>query len=137
MTVATDVLLCLMPWPYLWKLHMPKKQRVILCILFGGGTGIPPLRPLAARLWPKDLRTRLQASYSSAKTPKQGSNSPKQSEWQRSEAQLAQQQCSDTTSSQGDETHSGYYTVDETKKHIGLWSLDLCTQTSVKGDDTV
>jgi hypothetical protein len=38
-TVATDITLCVLPWPYLWKLNMPRKQRVILCLLFGGGAG--------------------------------------------------------------------------------------------------
>lgn len=37
--VATDLILCVLPWPYLWRLHMPMKQRVILCLLFGGGAG--------------------------------------------------------------------------------------------------
>ncbi|KAF2786286.1 hypothetical protein K505DRAFT_260196 [Melanomma pulvis-pyrius CBS 109.77] len=38
-TIATDIILCVLPWPYLWKLNMPLKQRVILCLLFGGGAG--------------------------------------------------------------------------------------------------
>lgn len=38
-SVTTDIILCVLPWPYLWKLNMPKKQRVVLCLLFGGGAG--------------------------------------------------------------------------------------------------
>ncbi|KAH7361092.1 hypothetical protein BKA66DRAFT_213953 [Pyrenochaeta sp. MPI-SDFR-AT-0127] len=98
--VATDVVLCALPCPYLWKLHMPVKQRITLCLLFTGGAGaciaaiirianlytlrsldvtyaivpclnlsviecslgiicisIPPLRPLAPRLFPIALRS--------------------------------------------------------------------------------
>ncbi|CAG5185419.1 uncharacterized protein ALTATR162_LOCUS11300 [Alternaria atra] len=35
--VATDVLLFVLPLPHLWKLNLPKKQRIILCVLLGGG----------------------------------------------------------------------------------------------------
>ncbi|PSN61477.1 hypothetical protein BS50DRAFT_504244 [Corynespora cassiicola Philippines] len=109
LTVATDIVLCIVPWPYLWRLHMPLKQRIILCLLFGGGAGacvasivrisklhtlqsmdityqcvpclnlsviecslgiicvsIPPLRPLAARLFPQSLRSK---GSSSGKSP--------------------------------------------------------------------
>ncbi|KAF2730897.1 hypothetical protein EJ04DRAFT_499707 [Polyplosphaeria fusca] len=38
-TVATDLVLCFLPLPYLWRLQMPLKQRVILCMLFAGGAG--------------------------------------------------------------------------------------------------
>ncbi|KAF2260786.1 hypothetical protein CC78DRAFT_522823 [Lojkania enalia] len=38
-TIATDLILCVLPWPYLWRLRMSVKQRVILCLLFGGGAG--------------------------------------------------------------------------------------------------
>jgi hypothetical protein len=38
-SVTTDIILCVMPWPYLWKLRMPLKQKLILCLLFGGGAG--------------------------------------------------------------------------------------------------
>ncbi|KAF2711595.1 hypothetical protein K504DRAFT_224701 [Pleomassaria siparia CBS 279.74] len=108
-TILTDIVLCVLPWPYLWALNMPLKQRVILCMLFGIGAGacvasiiriaklhalrstdvtyevvpclnlsviecslgiicvsIPPLRPLAAALFPKFLRT---THSSSAKSP--------------------------------------------------------------------
>jgi hypothetical protein len=37
--VATDIVLFVLPCPYLWRLNMPKKQRVILCVLFAGGAG--------------------------------------------------------------------------------------------------
>ncbi|KAF2001363.1 hypothetical protein P154DRAFT_619388 [Amniculicola lignicola CBS 123094] len=36
-SVAIDVVLCILPCPYLWKLKMPLKQRIILCLLFGIG----------------------------------------------------------------------------------------------------
>jgi len=36
-TVVTDLVLCVLPLPYLWRLPMPVKQRIILCVLFGGG----------------------------------------------------------------------------------------------------
>ncbi|KAF2478335.1 uncharacterized protein BDR25DRAFT_276256 [Lindgomyces ingoldianus] len=98
LTVATDIVLCVLPWPYFWKLQMSLKQRIILCLLLGGGAGacvasvlritkldmlrnadltyqavptlnlsviecsvgiicvsIPPLRPLAVRLFPRAL----------------------------------------------------------------------------------
>lgn len=35
--VFTDILLCVLPWPHLWKLNMPLKQRITLCVLFAGG----------------------------------------------------------------------------------------------------
>ncbi|KAF2661768.1 hypothetical protein K491DRAFT_385322 [Lophiostoma macrostomum CBS 122681] len=38
-SVTTDIILCVLPWPYLWKLKMPRKQRIILCLLFAGGAG--------------------------------------------------------------------------------------------------
>jgi hypothetical protein len=38
-SVTTDIMLCILPWPYLWKLRMPVKQKVILCLLLGGGAG--------------------------------------------------------------------------------------------------
>jgi hypothetical protein len=36
--IATDLLLCFLPMPTLWALKMPLAQRVVLCILFSGGT---------------------------------------------------------------------------------------------------
>ncbi|ORY16002.1 hypothetical protein BCR34DRAFT_144800 [Clohesyomyces aquaticus] len=39
LTVATDIALCILPWPYFWKLQLPLKQRIILCLLLGGGVG--------------------------------------------------------------------------------------------------
>ncbi|KAF1848658.1 uncharacterized protein K460DRAFT_353613 [Cucurbitaria berberidis CBS 394.84] len=35
--ILTDILLCILPWPHLWKLKMPLKQRITLCVLFAGG----------------------------------------------------------------------------------------------------
>ncbi|KAF2853823.1 hypothetical protein T440DRAFT_389092 [Plenodomus tracheiphilus IPT5] len=35
--VLTDILLCVLPMPHLWRLNMPLKQRIILCMLFAGG----------------------------------------------------------------------------------------------------
>jgi hypothetical protein len=35
--VATDILLCVLPLPHLWRLNMPLKQRLILCVLLAGG----------------------------------------------------------------------------------------------------
>jgi hypothetical protein len=35
--VATDILLCILPLPHLWRLNMPLKQRLILCVLLAGG----------------------------------------------------------------------------------------------------
>ncbi|KAL6707604.1 hypothetical protein ACN47E_003954 [Coniothyrium glycines] len=35
--VLTDILLCVLPWPHLWRLNMPLKQRIILCMLLAGG----------------------------------------------------------------------------------------------------
>ncbi|KAF2031008.1 hypothetical protein EK21DRAFT_100112 [Setomelanomma holmii] len=37
--VLTDIVLCISPIPHLWRLKMPPRQRVILCILFAGGAG--------------------------------------------------------------------------------------------------
>ncbi|KAH3919926.1 hypothetical protein HBI56_032730 [Parastagonospora nodorum] len=37
--VFTDVVLCILPIPYLWKLKMPVRQRIVLCLLFVGGAG--------------------------------------------------------------------------------------------------
>lgn len=36
--IATDLLLCFLPLPTIWKLQMPKAQRVVVCIIFGMGT---------------------------------------------------------------------------------------------------
>jgi len=36
--IATDLLLCFLPLPTIWKLHMPKAQRVVVCFIFGLGT---------------------------------------------------------------------------------------------------
>lgn len=36
--IATDLLLCVLPIPTLWALKMPVAQRVVLCVLFSGGT---------------------------------------------------------------------------------------------------
>ncbi|KAF1836365.1 hypothetical protein BDW02DRAFT_493764 [Decorospora gaudefroyi] len=35
--VATDIILCILPLPHLWRLNMPLKQRLILCALLAGG----------------------------------------------------------------------------------------------------
>ncbi|KAH8634519.1 hypothetical protein IG631_09919 [Alternaria alternata] len=35
--VATDLLLFVLPLSHLWKLNLPRKQRVILCVLLAGG----------------------------------------------------------------------------------------------------
>jgi hypothetical protein len=35
--VATDILLCALPLPHIWRLNMPKRQRIILCVLLAGG----------------------------------------------------------------------------------------------------
>jgi hypothetical protein len=35
--VATDILLFVLPLSHLWKLNLPRKQRVILCVLLAGG----------------------------------------------------------------------------------------------------
>jgi hypothetical protein len=32
--VATDVLICTMPLRHFWRLKLPKKQKLILCVLF-------------------------------------------------------------------------------------------------------
>ncbi|KAF2195806.1 hypothetical protein K469DRAFT_650000 [Zopfia rhizophila CBS 207.26] len=100
-TIATDLVLCVLPWPYIWRLQLPLKQRIILCLLLSGGVGasvasvmriaklhmlrgvdvtyvsvpslnlsviecslgiicvsIPPLRPLAVRLFPRPFQSR-------------------------------------------------------------------------------
>jgi hypothetical protein len=36
--ITTDLVLCFLPLPMLWALKMPVAQRVVLCILFSGGT---------------------------------------------------------------------------------------------------
>jgi hypothetical protein len=36
-TIATDIVLCVAPLPYLWKMQLPLCQRGILCGLFGLG----------------------------------------------------------------------------------------------------
>jgi hypothetical protein len=36
--IATDLLLCFLPLPTIWKLQMPKAQRIVVCIIFGMGT---------------------------------------------------------------------------------------------------
>jgi len=35
--VATDIVLCVLPLPHLWKLHLPLRERVVLCVLLAGG----------------------------------------------------------------------------------------------------
>jgi hypothetical protein len=40
--VATDLLLLVLPLPHLWKLKLPKKQRIILCVLLVGGARCVP-----------------------------------------------------------------------------------------------
>ena len=35
--MVTDILLCLVPLPFIWRLRIPKQQRVVLCCLFGVG----------------------------------------------------------------------------------------------------
>ncbi|KAI4705024.1 hypothetical protein J4E89_009317 [Alternaria sp. Ai002NY15] len=35
--VATDLLLCALPIPHIWRLNMPKRQRIVLCVLLAGG----------------------------------------------------------------------------------------------------
>ncbi|KAH7551433.1 hypothetical protein BM1_09749 [Bipolaris maydis] len=35
--VITDIALCVLPLPYFWRLDMSRKQRIILCMLLGGG----------------------------------------------------------------------------------------------------
>ncbi|KAH7410047.1 hypothetical protein DE146DRAFT_604726 [Phaeosphaeria sp. MPI-PUGE-AT-0046c] len=37
--VFTDIVLCALPVPHLWRLNMPLKQRIVLCVLFAGGAG--------------------------------------------------------------------------------------------------
>ncbi|OCL03266.1 hypothetical protein AOQ84DRAFT_272316, partial [Glonium stellatum] len=97
-TIATDVMLCTIPLPYFWRLHLPRRQKLIICFLFLVGAvaciasiiriaklhmlkrtdityeavlslnwsivecslgiicvSIPPLRPLASRLFPSDF----------------------------------------------------------------------------------
>ncbi|KAE9363857.1 hypothetical protein N431DRAFT_432028 [Stipitochalara longipes BDJ] len=36
--IATDLLLCFLPLPTIWKLQMPKAQRIVVCVIFGMGT---------------------------------------------------------------------------------------------------
>jgi len=36
--IATDLLVCFLPLPTIWKLQMPKAQRVAVCFIFGMGT---------------------------------------------------------------------------------------------------
>jgi hypothetical protein len=36
--IATDLLLCFLPLPTIWKLQMPKAQRVVVCFIFLMGT---------------------------------------------------------------------------------------------------
>ncbi|KAF2747111.1 hypothetical protein M011DRAFT_403147 [Sporormia fimetaria CBS 119925] len=38
-SVTLDVVLCVLPWPFLWRLNMPTKQKVLLCLLLGAGAG--------------------------------------------------------------------------------------------------
>ena len=35
--VATDIVLCLLPMPHLWKLRLPLRERVMVCVLLAGG----------------------------------------------------------------------------------------------------
>ncbi|KAK1918109.1 hypothetical protein P3342_000829 [Pyrenophora teres f. teres] len=35
--VATDIVLCLLPLPHLWRLQLPLRERVVLCVLLAGG----------------------------------------------------------------------------------------------------
>jgi len=35
--VATDIVLCVLPLPHLWRLHLPLRERVVLCVLLAGG----------------------------------------------------------------------------------------------------
>ncbi|KAF2676300.1 hypothetical protein K458DRAFT_397033 [Lentithecium fluviatile CBS 122367] len=154
--VATDIILCVLPCPYLWKLNMPKKQRVILCLLFAGGVGaciaaivriaylhtlrsmdvtfqcvpclnlsviecslgiicvsIPPLRPLAARVWPKDMTTRLRSSRSSsAKSPLQSLSLSKRSAKRHSDAPSSPEHYSQTELNRADEHTMGHEMVE-------------------------
>ena len=32
--VLTDIVVCIMPLPYFWKLQLPRKQKIIVCGLF-------------------------------------------------------------------------------------------------------
>lgn len=36
--IATDLLLCFVPLPTVWRLQMPKGQKVVVCMIFGMGT---------------------------------------------------------------------------------------------------
>jgi hypothetical protein len=36
--IATDLVLCFLPLPSLWRLKMPRMQRVVVCLLFSMGT---------------------------------------------------------------------------------------------------
>lgn len=44
--IATDLLLCFVPLPTIWRLQMPKAQRVVVCLIFGMGTLYALLSPL-------------------------------------------------------------------------------------------
>jgi hypothetical protein len=46
--IATDLLLCFLPLPTIWRLQMPKAQRIVVCFIFGMGT-------LYAHLFPSHL----------------------------------------------------------------------------------
>ncbi|RMZ69597.1 integral membrane [Pyrenophora seminiperda CCB06] len=35
--VATDIVLCILPLPHLWRLQLPLRERVVLCVLLAGG----------------------------------------------------------------------------------------------------
>ncbi|KAI4945072.1 hypothetical protein J4E91_008049 [Alternaria rosae] len=48
--VTTDILLCALPLPHIWRLKMPKRQRIVLCVLLAGG----------ARSEPRDGHVRLE-----------------------------------------------------------------------------
>jgi hypothetical protein len=37
-TIITDLFLCILPLPILWKLHLPIAQKCVVCILFSMGT---------------------------------------------------------------------------------------------------
>lgn len=45
--IATDLLLCFVPLPTVWRLQMPKAQRVVVCVLFGMGTLCAFLFPIS------------------------------------------------------------------------------------------
>jgi hypothetical protein len=48
--IATDLLLCFLPLPTIWKLQMPQAQRIVVCIIFGMGTLYAHLPFLLLRL---------------------------------------------------------------------------------------